>query len=124
MWLPSQQTTSCLAAVNANGPKQHDLTSCCYALPSQGFGDVFVCRIAGNIATAEEIASLEYAVIELGVKVILVMGHTSCGAVKAALSGKQGRGRSVVGLAEHGCFDDLHLCEHTDAGDQPALLQL
>lgn len=57
-------------------------------LSSQGFGDIFVCRIAGNLATAEEIASLEYAVIELGVKVIMVMGHTCCGAVKAALTGK------------------------------------
>ena len=35
----------------------------------QGFGDIFVCRVAGNIATAEEIASLEYAVLELNVKV-------------------------------------------------------
>lgn len=54
----------------------------------QGFGDVFVCRIAGNIASPEEIASLEYAVLELGVKVVMVLGHTSCGAVKSALSGK------------------------------------
>jgi carbonic anhydrase len=34
------------------------------------------------------VASLEYAILELGVKVIMVMGHTSCGAVKAACSGK------------------------------------
>lgn len=54
----------------------------------QGFGDVFVCRVAGNIASATEIASLEYAVLELGVRIIMVMGHTMCGAVKAALSGK------------------------------------
>ncbi|PNW74462.1 hypothetical protein CHLRE_12g485050v5 [Chlamydomonas reinhardtii] len=54
----------------------------------QGFGDVFVCRVAGNIATPEEIASLEYAVLDLGVKVVMVLGHTRCGAVKAALSGK------------------------------------
>lgn len=54
----------------------------------QGFGDMFVCRVAGNIATPEEVASLEFAVLELQVKVVLVMGHTSCGAVKAALSGK------------------------------------
>lgn len=53
-----------------------------------GFGDVFVCRVAGNLATPEELASLEYAVLECGVKVIMVMGHTSCGAIKAALSGK------------------------------------
>jgi carbonic anhydrase len=53
-----------------------------------GFGDLFTCRVAGNLATPEELASLEYAVIECGVKVIMVMGHTNCGAVKAALSGK------------------------------------
>ncbi|KAG2491779.1 hypothetical protein HYH03_009939 [Edaphochlamys debaryana] len=54
----------------------------------QGFGDVFVCRIAGNIATAEEVASLEYAVLDVGVKVVMILGHTKCGAVKAAVSGK------------------------------------
>jgi carbonic anhydrase len=53
-----------------------------------GFGDLFTCRVAGNLATPEELASLEYAVLECGVKVIMVMGHTNCGAVKAALSGK------------------------------------
>ena len=53
-----------------------------------GFGDIFTCRVAGNLATPEELASLEYAVLECGVKVIFVMGHTGCGAVKAALSGK------------------------------------
>ncbi|KXZ49804.1 hypothetical protein GPECTOR_19g255 [Gonium pectorale] len=52
-----------------------------------GFGDVFVCRVAGNITTPEQLASLEYAVLDLGVKVIMVLGHTKCGAVKAALSG-------------------------------------
>ena len=53
-----------------------------------GFGDIFTCRVAGNLATPEELASLEYSVLECGVKAIFVMGHTSCGAVKAALSGK------------------------------------
>eukprot|EP00128_Syssomonas_multiformis_P012890 Colp12_sorted_trinity150504_noHs@15171 len=55
----------------------------------QGFGDLFVCRIAGNLATNEEIGSLEFAVASLGVKVIMVLGHTSCGAVTAALTGKR-----------------------------------
>lgn len=63
----------------------------------QGFGDVFVCRVAGNIATAEELASLEYAVLDLSVRVVLVLGHTMCGAVKAALSG--GRTLGGQGLA-------------------------
>lgn len=63
----------------------------------QGFGDVFVCRVAGNIATPEEIASLEYAVLDLGVKVVMVLGHTRCGAVKAALSGGAARANLKCG---------------------------
>ena len=51
----------------------------------QGIGDLFVCRNAGNVATVETIASIEYSVAHLGVKLILVMGHTSCGGVKAGL---------------------------------------
>jgi len=54
----------------------------------EGFGDLFVVRVAGNVATAVEIASLEFAVAALGVQVILVLGHGNCGAVKAALAGK------------------------------------
>ncbi|HEV7733940.1 MAG TPA: carbonic anhydrase [Candidatus Binatia bacterium] len=53
----------------------------------EGFGDIFVVRVAGNLATAVEIASLEYGVAVLGVKVIMVVGHSGCGAVKAALDG-------------------------------------
>lgn len=53
----------------------------------QGFGDLFVVRVAGNVATAVEIASLEYAAAVLGVEAIKVVGHTNCGAVKAALAG-------------------------------------
>src|ERR1700676_3753321 len=48
-------------------------------------GDLFVCRVAGNFATAETIASLEYAVAVLAVPLILVLGHDSCGAVDAAI---------------------------------------
>lgn len=53
----------------------------------QGLGDLFVCRIAGNIATPEEIGSLEFGTMVLGAKVIVVMGHERCGAVKAAIKG-------------------------------------
>jgi carbonic anhydrase len=55
----------------------------------QSIGDLFVTRIAGNIVTSEIIASLEYGVAELGTKVILVLGHRNCGAVKAAIQGKE-----------------------------------
>ncbi len=51
----------------------------------QGLGDLFVVRVAGNVATPEEIGSLEYGTLVLGAKVILVLGHERCGAVKAAL---------------------------------------
>lgn len=51
----------------------------------QGFGDLFVTRIAGNIATPEIIGSLEFATLVLGAKIIYVLGHTSCGAVTAAM---------------------------------------
>ena len=53
----------------------------------QGLGDLFVCRVAGNIATPEEIGSLEFGTLVLGSKVLMVMGHERCGAVKAAIKG-------------------------------------
>ena len=53
----------------------------------QTIGHLFVTRVAGNMVTPEIIASLEYGVAVLGVKVLLVLGHTSCGAVNAAMKG-------------------------------------
>lgn len=50
----------------------------------QAHGDLFIVRNAGNNATPAAIASLDYAVGELGVDLIVVMGHTECGAVTAA----------------------------------------
>lgn len=55
----------------------------------QGFGDLFVCRVAGNIATPEEIGSLEFGSLVLGSKVIMVIGHEKCGAVDATIKGAQ-----------------------------------
>ncbi|MCP4618358.1 MAG: carbonic anhydrase [Bradyrhizobium sp.] len=48
-------------------------------------GDLFVCRVAGNFAADETIASMEYAVAVLHTPLILVLGHESCGAVDAAI---------------------------------------
>lgn len=53
----------------------------------QGFGDIFVARVAGNIATSEMIGSLEYSTEVLGAKVVMVLGHSACGAVKATMDG-------------------------------------
>jgi carbonic anhydrase len=55
-----------------------------YAFDS-GRGDLFVCRVAGNFASDETVASLEYAVAVLATPLILVLGHDSCGAVDAAI---------------------------------------
>jgi carbonic anhydrase len=49
-----------------------------------GIGDIFNARIAGNIVNVDILGSLEYACKVIGSKLILVMGHTSCGAVTAA----------------------------------------
>lgn len=48
-------------------------------------GDLFVVRLAGNVVDGDGLASLEYAVAYLGVPLVLVLGHTSCGAVAAAV---------------------------------------
>jgi carbonic anhydrase len=54
----------------------------------QTIGHIFVARVAGNVVTPEIIGSLEYGAAVLGTKVILVLGHASCGAVKAAIQAK------------------------------------
>ena len=55
----------------------------------QGLGDLFVCRVAGNLATPEEIGSLEFGTLVLGAKVLVVVGHKRCGAVDATIKGAQ-----------------------------------
>lgn len=55
----------------------------------QSIGHIFVTRVAGNVITPEIIDSLEYGAAVLGTKVILVMGHSNCGAVKATIQGKE-----------------------------------
>lgn len=52
-----------------------------------GFGDLFIVRAAGQVAGPDQIGSLEYAVEHLGVPVVLVLGHTKCGAITAAVGG-------------------------------------
>ena len=54
----------------------------------QGLGDLFVVRVAGNVATDTEIGSLEYGAEHLHIPLLVVLGHESCGAVTAALEGK------------------------------------
>jgi carbonic anhydrase len=66
----------------------------------QTIGHIFVTRVAGNMVTPEIIASLEYGAAVLGTKVILVMGHAACGAVKATIQAKSVPGQISV-LYQH-----------------------
>ena len=52
-----------------------------------GLGELFVVRVAGNVANSSSVASIEYAVAHCGSQVIVVLGHQSCGAVTAAING-------------------------------------
>ena len=56
----------------------------------QNLGDLFSVRLAGNIASKEAIGSLEFSCTQLGSKVIVVMGHSNCGAIKAACDKYEG----------------------------------
>ena len=65
-----------------------------------GLGELFVIRVAGNIANSSSIASIEYAVANLGTGIIMVLGHESCGAVTAAMKGGD-NGKNLNHLVEH-----------------------
>ena len=59
----------------------------------QGLGDMFVVRTAGHVVDSAVLGSIEYAVTVLDVPLIVVLGHDSCGAVKATLDGARRRRR-------------------------------
>jgi carbonic anhydrase len=66
----------------------------------RGIGDLFVVRVAGNVAGLSELATIEYGVTHLGTTVLIVMGHSKCGAVTAAVQGGELHGHlpSLISL--------------------------
>jgi len=52
----------------------------------QGLGDLFVIRVAGNIVAPSQIGSVEFAAAQLGTRLVVVLGHSNCGAVEATLN--------------------------------------
>lgn len=81
----------------AGGQKPHSVILSCAdsrvppeLLFDQSLGEIFVIRVAGEALDSSVIASIEYAVAHLGTKNIVVMGHTQCGAIKAAMGAKKG----------------------------------
>jgi len=94
----------------------------------QTIGHIFVTRIAGNIATSEIVASLEYGAAVLGTKAILVMGHGGCGAVKATIQAKEVPGQisalySHIQPAVDQAGPDLEAAIKINAKMQAALLR-
>jgi carbonic anhydrase len=93
----------------------------------QSIGHLFVNRVAGNMMTPEIIASLEYGVAVLGVKAILVLGHSNCGAISAAVAAKAVPGQISV-LYQHlipaiaGAKGDVPLAVKMNAAYQAKLL--
>lgn len=70
-----------LSCIDSRAPVEHIFDA--------SYGDIFVARVAGNVAAPDLIASLEYATKYAGSKAVLVLGHTKCGAVKGAWAGLQ-----------------------------------
>ena len=67
----------------------------------QGFGDLFIVRVAGNVVDVDVTASVEYAIDHLDTQLVVVMGHSNCGAVTATLdylSNAEGEPAEVVSL--------------------------
>ena len=93
----------------------------------QTIGHLFVTRVAGNVVTPEIMASLEYGVAVLGVKAILVLGHSNCGAVAAAVAAKEVPGQISV-LYQHlmpgiyGAKGDVPLAVKMNAAYQARIL--
>ena len=65
-----------------------------------GLGELFIIRVAGNVANTSSIASIEYAVAHLGTNLIVVLAHQSCGAVTAAVAGGD-NGKNLNHLLSH-----------------------
>jgi carbonic anhydrase len=65
-----------------------------------GIGDIFSGRVAGNIADEDILGSMEFACKLTGAKVVLVMGHTACGAIKGVDTAARRHLRSACGVCE------------------------
>ena len=69
----------------------------------KGLGEIFVVRVAGNVSNVDNVASIEYAIEHLNSKLVMVMGHESCGAIEAAIKGvpeDQADMKNLAGLVE------------------------
>jgi carbonic anhydrase len=82
----------------------------------QGLGEIFVARVAGNYATPDILGSMEYAANVAGAKLVLVMGHSTCGAIKGTADNVQlGNISTVVNAIKPAIEDVPHSAGHADS---------
>jgi carbonic anhydrase len=85
----------------------------------QNLGDLFSVRLAGNVASKEAIGSLEFSCTQLGSKVIVVMGHSNCGAIKAACDEYSGGNiGEIIKLIEPAVNLEKTITEQRDSGNE------
>lgn len=88
----------------------------------QGLGDIFSIRLAGNIASQQAIASMEYTCKVLGSKLVVVLGHTACGAVKAACDGvEMGHLGSLTKMIDPAIIAETETEENRNSGNKEFL---
>lgn len=78
----------------------------------KNLGDLFVVRVAGNVADPVTLGSVEYAIEHLGSKLIVLLGHESCGAVAAAVSGEEMPTKNLTAIVDRirPAFEDAKSC--------------
>ena len=93
----------------------------------QGLGDLFVIRVAGNIVAPSQIGSVEFAAARFGTRLVVVLGHSSCGAVTATveelLGTPQAHSRNLRSIVERVRPAVQALCEASDSRDSEDLLR-
>ena len=81
------------------------------AIFSVGIGELFVIRVAGNVVGDYELGSIEYAVEHLGCRLVVVMGHTCCGAVNASLEPNCGLVKAITDEIRQAIGDEHDLAK-------------
>jgi carbonic anhydrase len=92
----------------------------------QGLGDLFVIRVAGNIVAPSQIGSVEFAAERFGTRLVLVMGHSSCGAIDAALEAVQSKAgpksRGLMSIVDR-VRPSIEALVNTDLANDPSRLK-
>ncbi len=81
-----------------------------------GIGDIFVARVAGNIENSDIIGSMEFATAVAGSKVIIIMGHTACGAVKHAIDNTDAKSMGMTSLQN--LLNEIKPAVHAKKGEE------